>query len=143
MKKGFDFNSSKGSPSSVNSPISISLLNKVIKECLERNVNVYLIRTPFHSLSSVIQNESQFKILIKSKFKNRIFLDFKDFPLKNNDFADYVHLNFRGAKKVSLFFNSLLKKNLLKTGRPQKLINDEILKLKKLNTVEYQVEKLK
>ena len=36
--------------------------------------------------------------LKKQKFENLDFLDFDKFPIKDNEFADFGHLNYKGSK---------------------------------------------
>lgn len=57
------------------------------------------------------QNELIFQKIWKDKFKEVTFLDFKDFPLNDSDFADIEHLNDKGAKKFSTYFNTFMKDN--------------------------------
>jgi hypothetical protein len=54
------------------------------------------------------------------------YLDFLKFPLKNAQFADPEHLNHKGAKVFSQWFNQLLKKGLLEKNNKQDFINEEI-----------------
>ena len=49
--------------------------------------------------------------IIKNKFNDIKFIDMKNFPLKNHEFADLEHLNKLGAKKYSTYFNKLLENN--------------------------------
>ena len=46
----------------------------------------------------------------------------------NDDYADLEHLNYKGAKKFSLFFDALLKKGLIQSSNPEQMVQDEILK---------------
>ena len=56
-------------------------------------------------------------------------LDFQNFPLEDNEFWDPIHLNYKGAKKFSLFFDSSLKRGLLDAPNPQSMIDEEIQKM--------------
>lgn len=89
-------------------------LDKIIALCKERNVEIYLMRSPLHRNSLYLTNENLFQSIKKKKFPDIEFLDFKDFPLTDDDFRDFDHLNYRGAKKFSLWFNRLLKNKVLK-----------------------------
>ena len=60
------------------------------------------------------------------KFENIEFLDFNDFPLKNNEFGDFGHLNYKGAEKFSLWFNGLLDKELLLKSNKNEFVLNEI-----------------
>ena len=52
----------------------------------------------------------------------------KELSLLNDDYADLEHLNYKGAKKFSLFFDALLKKGLIQSSNPEQMVQDEILK---------------
>ena len=53
----------------------------------------------------------------------REFLDFKEYPLTNSEFADLVHLNYNGAKIFSIWFNELLEKGILTKENKQQIID--------------------
>jgi len=108
------------------SEFSTELLLRTINVCKEHNVNVYLIRTPVHPKNEMLKNENQFKYLVINKFGELQFLDFKEFPLNNNEFRNIAHLNYKGAIKFSSFFNELLTNGLLNKQDKQLFINDEI-----------------
>jgi len=110
---------------------SIKYLNRVIEKCRTFNVNIYLIRVPIHKDIFMLKNEIEFRKVINNKYRKYEFLDFKDFPLKKSDFVDFGHLNYKGAKKFSIFFNNLLNNGLLNVNKKQEFINSEIEKIKK------------
>ena len=102
-------------------------LNKILKYCKNKGVKIYLIRSPFHNQEPVfIANENKFKKILKTNFFNQTFLDFKDFPLSNDEYGDLDHLNNKGATKFSLFFNNLLNQGLLQKKNKQEFINQKM-----------------
>lgn len=106
---------------------NIEYLKKIISSCQKEKIKIYLIRSPFHKKYAAFSNESVFQNLLKSDFKEIEFLDFKDFPLKNSEYADFEHLNYLGAKKFSVFFNSLLNNGLLDAEGKQDFIKKAML----------------
>ncbi len=58
-----------------------------------------------------------------TKFSAVELLDFVDFPMPNNGFADDAHLNEFGAERYSTFFNYLLENGLLQKINKQKYID--------------------
>jgi hypothetical protein len=107
-------------------------LTKTIEICDKFGVNVYFIRCPLHQKYSALSYENEFQKILKTKYNNIEFLDFKDFPLENSEFGDLEHLNYKGARKFSLFFNQLLDLNILNYTNKQELINEEIEKTKRI-----------
>ncbi|MFL0352412.1 hypothetical protein [Xanthomarina sp. GH4-25] len=89
--------------------INMEYLEKTIKLCTEYNKKVYLIRTPYHKKHFENAFEADYQKIKNIKFKNIPLLDFIDFNLKNQEFADLQHLNKKGANKFSLWFDSQLK----------------------------------
>ena len=105
---------------------NIRYLKKIIDMCRERGVSVYLIRNPLHSKYDRLGNESRYQEILKNQLGSIELLDFKDYPLLNSDFGDLEHLNYRGAKKYSLFVNRLLKAGLLEKKDKEKFIRDQM-----------------
>ena len=59
------------------------------------------------------------------------FLDFSKFPLENSEFGDLEHLNYKGAKVFSEWFNTIITKGVLLEYNPRETINREIAELTK------------
>ncbi|GGZ53532.1 hypothetical protein GCM10008088_14010 [Mesonia mobilis] len=95
------------------SEINLFYLREIINFCHQNKKQVYLVRSPQHKKYYGGVNETQFDSIRLKKFSDVEFLDFNRFPLNNKDFADLEHLNFKGARKFSIFFNSLLQGGLL------------------------------
>ena len=56
-------------------------------------------------------DEQKFQSIRKHYFSKIEYIDGIDFPISNEEFGDLEHLNFRGAKKFSIFFNTIVQKN--------------------------------
>ena len=87
------------------SEVNIEYLHKMVSYCEKKNVKLYLFRSPMHPIMFNIVNEKLFQNIRKEQFGLLPFLDFHDFPLTNDEFGDFDHLNYKGAKKFSEFFN--------------------------------------
>ncbi len=83
----------------------ILYLDKIVQLCKEKNIAVYLIRSPYHKQFIGNQYETVFQQIKTERFNDIKFLDFKDFPLENSEFGDLQHLNYKGARKFSRWFN--------------------------------------
>ena len=112
------------------SNVNLEFIKKSINICENNKVNVYLIRSPFHKKYLGIQNELKFQEVLKTNFSDVPFLDFKDFPLQNEDYGDLDHLNYKGARKFSIFFNDLLQNKVLQNKNGQTVINNQMNLLK-------------
>ena len=112
---------------------NIEYLQKIVSLCKTNKVNVFFIRSPQHPLLPTRKNEKQFLKIKSEMFKNITFLDFNNFPVTNNEFGDLGHLNYLGAKKFSLWFNTLLKKELLLKNNKEEFVIKEIDKLRDKN----------
>ncbi|MGK0446272.1 MAG: hypothetical protein ACJA2M_000040 [Polaribacter sp.] len=108
---------------------NLNYLEKIINYCKFNNVKVYLIRSPQHKYFSR-KNEQTLLSLKKQKFENLEFLDFDKFPLEDNEFADFGHLNSNGAEIFSLWFNDLVENGLLSIDNKTAYINKEIEKVR-------------
>lgn len=108
------------------SPVNLMYLRKIIQICKDNGTKVILIRSPLHPVYDEFKNESRYEEVLNSQFNDVEFLDLKNFPMINSDYGDLEHLNYRGAKKYSLFFNKLLKEGLLDSADKQKFINDQM-----------------
>lgn len=124
-----DFHENKTSVSAVN----LEYLMKIIDYCNDK-VTVYLVRSPQHKNSPYFKNEIEFQSIRKTKFPTLEFLDFSNFPISNKEFADYGHLNIKGAKIFSIWFNSLLESGLIEKDNKQQHINQNIDGLRQANS---------
>ena len=108
---------------------NIKYLEKIVVFCRSSKVNMFFVRSPQHIYSHSRKNEKAFIKIKNEKFNTVEFLDFNDFPLTNNEFGDFGHLNYKGAKKFSVWFNQLLSKGLLTKHNKKAFISSEINKL--------------
>src|SRR5690606_33903458 len=104
---------------------NLRYLDKIIAFCKQNNVEAILIRSPLHKDYN-FDNETVFQNMLKTKYHQLDFLDFSEFPLSDDEFGDILHLNHKGAKKYSLWFDGLLKKELFQKTHKQKFIDKEI-----------------
>jgi len=114
------------------STVNLNYLDRIIDLCKKQKVKLYLFRSPQHKKYLGKGNESQFQEILKSRFSNVDFLDFNDFPLKDEDYGDMEHLNYKGARKFSKFFNELLTKGVLENKETQSVINQKMTLLEPL-----------
>lgn len=115
---------------------NLEYLLKLIQLCEERNVNLYLVRSPMPA-STVIANEKNFHALLETgDFRDIAFLDFKKYPLPNRMFADKQHLNSKGQDLFSYFFNHLMATDILEQKDIQLVIDTEMERQKQVNTRE-------
>ena len=108
---------------------NIRYLLKIINYCNQNGLQVLLIRSPIYKMYGDAFSEKEFKYILTKYFHNTEFLDLRNFPLKNDQYGDFGHLNYKGAKLYSIFFDHLLKTNLLKKENKQVFIDSELSKL--------------
>ncbi len=113
--------------------INLEYLEKTIDFCTDNKIKVYLIRSPQHKKYQGLRNEKEFIKIRNERFKSIEFLDFNNFPISNSHFGDLDHLNAKGAKIFSNWFNELMQKGLLTEENKQMFINHEIEKYKLQN----------
>ena len=92
------------------SEYNIVYLQKIIKYCQDRNIQVCLVRSPMHKNFDISFSENKFKTILHTKFKNVVWLDNKNFPLSDKSFQDLEHLNSSGSKIYSQYFNNQINK---------------------------------
>jgi hypothetical protein len=105
------------------SDINIAYLRKMVDLCKEKHVRVLFLRMPSHPEWPFRKNEPQYQEIKRTKFPDVELLDFRDYPVSNDELGDFDHLNHTGAKKFSIFFNDLVEKGLLDYKSKQKDIN--------------------
>jgi hypothetical protein len=108
------------------SETNMRYLKKILTLCEDNGIKVFLVRSPVHSMYTKPEAEELFNEVLVNQFPNAVLLDFKEFPLANNQFADFGHLNYKGAEIFSRWFAALISKDLLKQEDKQALINKEI-----------------
>jgi hypothetical protein len=87
---------------------NIFYLQKIVKYCQERGLEVCLVRSPMHKSYDVSFSEHKFQEILHTKFKNVEWIDHKDYPIPDIGFQDAEHLNSYGAKIYSQYFNKLI-----------------------------------
>jgi len=90
------------------SEVNIDYLKRIVQLCKEKHLKLVFIRTPIHPKFFETLDETKFQGLRKEKFNAIPFIDLHSFPLKNSEFGDFDHLNYKGAIKVSKYLNTLL-----------------------------------
>tara|TARA_B100000780_G_C21075083_1_gene432769 strand:- start:110 stop:1099 length:990 start_codon:yes stop_codon:yes gene_type:complete len=114
-----------------NKPISsenIIYLKKIVNLCDSLDVNIFFVRSPVHKLFVAKYNENELINIQNETFENIDILNFSNFELEDECFADFGHLNYKGANKFSDFFNKLLTNGLLNKENIKELIKVEINK---------------
>jgi hypothetical protein len=115
------------------SETNLLYLKKIIELIKFNRKNIFLIRSPQHSKLIMPKDEITFKNILSNRFNNIEYLDFSRFPLSNSEFGDLEHLNYKGAKIFSTWFNNLIENGLLLRPNKQALIDESIRKLNSTN----------
>ncbi|SDB22363.1 hypothetical protein SAMN03097699_0169 [Flavobacteriaceae bacterium MAR_2010_188] len=84
---------------------NLEYLEKLLAYCKNKNVTPILIRSPLHPSYPKFHNEPQFQRIRNKRFGEVRFLDFSEFALADSDYADLEHLNHKGARKFTNWFN--------------------------------------
>lgn len=88
---------------------ALKYLSKIEALCKSYGVRLSIIRCPVHPGWEYNTNESMYSELFRNELKHLPLFDFVDYKLPNGDFRDYEHLNCFGARKFSLYVDSLVK----------------------------------
>jgi len=102
---------------------NLRYLDKIVESCKSAGISLYLIRSPLHPKYRGLYNEELFTRITSQRYGDVPFLDFKNFELQNNEFGDLEHLNYKGARKYSLFFHDMLINGLLNAEDKQTMID--------------------
>jgi hypothetical protein len=108
------------------SEINLTYLKKIVQWCAAQNIQLIFYRTPVHLVLKSTYDENEFEAIRKKYFEKIPFLDCIDFPLFNHQFGDFDHLNFKGARTFSLFFNRLVQQKITSKTEVNQLIEIEI-----------------
>lgn len=82
--------------------LTIYFLNRIIEFCNENNITILFLYTPMHN--KLIQNQKLYKQFYKENYNNIMFYDFRDMHFPDSCFGDLDHLNYKGAKVFSEYF---------------------------------------
>ena len=133
MKNDF----SKNQGIDVNEDISIDnirYLRKLVDYCKKNTIKVFFIRSPQHNYSPQF-NETKLLEIKSTYFKEIEFFDFNNFPLNDDEYANFGHLNYKGAEKFSNWFNNLIRKDFNFQDDKENFVKNEIKKL--INNANY------
>ncbi len=105
---------------------NIRYLDTILNMLQKNGVKAFLIRSPAHPCSVHYNSEIIFKDLLQQRFANFEMLDFSKFPLAENEFSDCNHLNQKGAKIFSTWFDGLIKDGLFYKEDKQAFIDGRL-----------------
>jgi GGDEF domain-containing protein len=108
----------KKETSSEISEINLKYLKKIVSLCNQSKVKLVFFRTPIHQKLFESYDEKTFQSIRTKQFNSIAFLDFHDFKLENDEYGDFNHLNFKGAKKFSEHFNTIVQQGVSKPKTP-------------------------
>jgi len=115
------------------SETNILFLQKIIHLIKVYKKNIFLVRSPQHPKYTWYRNENVYKDILINRLNGVEYLDFSNFPLSNSEFGDLEHLNHKGAKIFSNWFNKLIENGLLLEPNKQEFINNNIRQIKSTN----------
>ncbi|RAR51142.1 hypothetical protein [Flavobacterium lacus] len=107
------------------SEINLTYLKKIVQWCKDENIQLIFYRTPVHPILRSTYDEKAFDSIRKKHFSTIPFLDCIDFPLSNQEFGDFDHLNYKGARKFSTFFNHVVQRKITSEIEIKKIISSE------------------
>jgi hypothetical protein len=107
------------------SEINLTYLKKIVHWCKEHNIQLVFYRTPVHPVLRETYDEKAFDSIRKQHFDTVPFLDCINLPLSNDQFGDFDHLNYKGARLFSTFFNTLVQRNITSEIEVKKLLSLE------------------
>jgi hypothetical protein len=87
----------------------LSYLKKSIELCKNNDIDVKFIRSPYHNKFIGHKYEDMFQNYRQEVFNTIEFLDFNNFPIDDAEFGDLQHLNYKGSKKFSIWFEKFIK----------------------------------
>ncbi|WP_214228187.1 hypothetical protein [Pedobacter sp. B4-66] len=93
------------------------------------NIKVYLIRSPLHFTNGKQFSPETLIGYLGERNKDLEYLDFNDYPAKTDEFRDPAHLNSRGSRKFSIFFNQLLNDGLLLKKNKAQVVRNELSRI--------------
>jgi hypothetical protein len=108
------------------SEANLEYLSKIVQFCNEKNIKLAFLRMPVRADMPFLKNETQYQEVKRKRFSNIALLDFKDFPVAPDEFGDFDHLNHKGAKRFSKYFDMLIENGLLDSAHKQKDIDASI-----------------
>jgi hypothetical protein len=87
---------------------NLVFLDSIINYCKNRSVKIVLIRAPQHPEYAGNINDSLFHTVRTKLYPTVPFLDFANFPLTEDCFLDFQHVNQKGSNSLSVILDSLL-----------------------------------
>ena len=96
--------------------INLIYLRKIIDYCKQRKKKLFLVRSPQYKYYEYRHNEKVY-LDVKNRYFNDVkLIDFNNFPLNDDEFADSGHLNLKGASRFSSYFNKQIEAGILVFG---------------------------
>jgi hypothetical protein len=107
------------------SEVHLLYLRKIITLAKINNIDVVLVRSPVYPRAHGYTNEEQYQEILSSFKKEVTYMDFAKFPLLNEEYGDFEHLNYKGANVFSTWLEEALQNGLLHMENKQAFIDSE------------------
>ncbi|WDF75654.1 hypothetical protein PQ469_17355 [Mucilaginibacter sp. KACC 22773] len=96
--------------------INLIYLRKIIDYCKQRKKKLFLVRSPQYKYYEYRHNEKIYLDIKNRYFSDVKLIDFNNFPLRDDEFADPGHLNLKGAFRFSNYVNKQIEAGILVSG---------------------------
>ncbi len=89
-------------PARVFDNLSIYFMNKTIEFCEQNNITIIFLFTPYHN--SLQADTTYYNDFYRKNYESIVFYDMRKYNLPDSCFGDTHHLNHKGAKMFSQYF---------------------------------------
>jgi hypothetical protein len=108
------------------SEANLLYLSKTVQLIKSYHKKVVFVRSPQHKLYSGYANERAYKQILASRFSEIPYLDFTKLFFENYEYGDLEHLNYKGSKRFSKWFNDLLVGGLFSQNDMVNYLNQKV-----------------
>jgi hypothetical protein len=88
---------------------NLACLDKILLLCKAYKINICFIQSPVHPAYDLSAYKTTYDSVLTHRYSDVQLIDFSNFKLTDDEYFDFHHLNQKGARKVSLAMDSLLR----------------------------------
>lgn len=89
--------------------LNLHYLDKIVNLCNQHHIRLFFLRSPVHPIYKLNAFDKVYDSVFQTRYPSINLIDFANYPLDDTEYFDAHHLNYKGARKVSVSMDRILK----------------------------------
>lgn len=89
--------------------LNLQYLDKIVNLCKKHHIRLYFLRSPVHPIYKLNAFDKVYDSVLQARYPTIDLIDFANYNLNDTEYFDAHHLNYKGARKVSVSMDRIVK----------------------------------